>query len=374
MTTNDNSIDAKPDKPTVVDDALPRVEPPNAGFILQLFFIPMIIVSIIVMVWLMFSWLAHMGTNPSDLVERLEKGDDAAWQRAGILADMLQNPQKQHLRIDKELATKLVEILRNEIDKGGSDKKRVTDNQINLRVYLCRTLGEFHLPLVLPALVEALETERDGSRIEPLSPKGERSLTELDVRRAALEAIAVLSTNIDRKILLENKKLMMALKTASREKGDPGRDEYLRRELRSTAAFVLGVIGGEDALQWLDLVMDDPYANTRFNAATGLARHGDARAVPELVDMLDLKNDDVVVDEKHETGRQFKRSLVISTALEASKALIAKNEEDSLAELRAAIEMLVDADLPRKVREEAKAILESLKERKSLVNSSSSSG
>ena len=43
-----------------VDDNLPPVSPPTAGFLMQLFIVPMVIVVIIVMVCLMFNWLAHL--------------------------------------------------------------------------------------------------------------------------------------------------------------------------------------------------------------------------------------------------------------------------------------------------------------------------
>jgi hypothetical protein len=37
------------------DDALPPVEPPSAGFIIQLFVVPGIIVVVVVMIWVMFN-------------------------------------------------------------------------------------------------------------------------------------------------------------------------------------------------------------------------------------------------------------------------------------------------------------------------------
>ena len=55
----------------VLPGELPPVKAPSAGFLVQLFLIPMIIVSIIVMVWVLFSWIAHMGTDPRDLVRDL---------------------------------------------------------------------------------------------------------------------------------------------------------------------------------------------------------------------------------------------------------------------------------------------------------------
>ena len=49
--------------------SLPPVSPPTGTFILQLFLIPLMIVTIVVVLWLLFSWVAHMGRdNASDLV------------------------------------------------------------------------------------------------------------------------------------------------------------------------------------------------------------------------------------------------------------------------------------------------------------------
>ena len=42
-------------------ESLPPVEAPTTTFLLQLFLIPLLIVSIVVLLWLMFSWMAHMG-------------------------------------------------------------------------------------------------------------------------------------------------------------------------------------------------------------------------------------------------------------------------------------------------------------------------
>ena len=43
------------------DDLLPPVEPPSAGFIIQLFVVPALIVLVIVSVWFTFSWLVRIG-------------------------------------------------------------------------------------------------------------------------------------------------------------------------------------------------------------------------------------------------------------------------------------------------------------------------
>ena len=86
--------------PASPDDQLPPVQPPSAGFILQLFFIPLVIVSIIVSVWLLFTWLASAGNDPQDLVRDLKKLNDARWQKAVSLADLLRNPANDKLKDD----------------------------------------------------------------------------------------------------------------------------------------------------------------------------------------------------------------------------------------------------------------------------------
>ena len=140
MTDSPTGASASPPKPKPGGDTspLPDVTPPNASFILQLFLVPMIIVSIIVALWMMFSWLAHMGTNPEDLVTDVEKLNDGSWQRALTLADLLRNPQYDHLKDDQQLAQRLADALSAQLADGSLEA-----NRVNLRLYLARVLGEF---------------------------------------------------------------------------------------------------------------------------------------------------------------------------------------------------------------------------------------
>ena len=91
----------KPAKPPVksasLDDMLPPVQAPSAGFLLQLFLIPMIIVTIIVLVFLGFHWLAQMSSDPSDLIAGLSTTNETGWQKAHALSDLLRDPTKDHL-------------------------------------------------------------------------------------------------------------------------------------------------------------------------------------------------------------------------------------------------------------------------------------
>src|SRR5262245_64406898 len=97
-----------------VQPSLPPVEAPTGSFILQLFLIPLLIVSIVVVLWLMFSWMASMGRDdPAELAEPIQWGDEASWQRSYELADLLRSPDPRYdkLRHDATTAGKLANFL-----------------------------------------------------------------------------------------------------------------------------------------------------------------------------------------------------------------------------------------------------------------------
>src|SRR5207302_1760136 len=99
------------------------------------------------------------------------------WQAAVNLADALRNDRNKsnsQLKHDSKLAGQLSKILASEIEAGSMAEKPVT-----LRIFLCRSLGEFEVPDGLPVLVRAATVQRSES--------------ELPVRRAAIEALALLS-------------------------------------------------------------------------------------------------------------------------------------------------------------------------------------
>ena len=118
------------------NDSLPPVEPPNAGFIIQLFVIPGIIVAIIVLVWGLLNWLAQMGNDPASYVEALQRNNEARWQAAMNLADAERNPKNVELKHDAGVAKKMGGFLDAELAAGKTDKESK-----ELRVYLCHGAG-----------------------------------------------------------------------------------------------------------------------------------------------------------------------------------------------------------------------------------------
>jgi HEAT repeat protein len=329
-------------KPPQVE-SLPPVEAPTATFLLQLFLIPLLIVSIVVALWLMFSWMAHMGRdNPQELVKAIAKGDDSSWQRAYELADLLRSPDPRYdaLRRDSKLAQELAAFLDKDLNvaaKGESDAVRV-----KRRMFLCRALGEFAISDGLGVLMRAAKEERDP--------------VEVQVRLAALEAITTLAHNCRPQSFEENGELVQLLLAASREPDDNGPAPATTRdgqpttyrphaEIRAVAAFALGVIGGDEALARLKIMLANAYPNARYNAATGLARHGDAACVPVLKEMLDPDNAQAASDENNDRDKDRKRATVLMNGVKATLTYAEANPQADKAELKAALKSLAESPL-----------------------------
>ena len=329
--------------PRSADDLLPPVQAPSAGFLLQLFFIPLLIVLIIVCVWGAFSWIVNLGSDPKDLVKDIKAMHDASWQRAYRLSDLLRNPEYDYLKEDRPLAMELADVLNQEIERA-----RMDENRINLRIYLCKAIGEFRVPEVATALVRAATTERQ--------------LEELAVRRTAVEGLAVLASNVKAEQLRSNPAVVEALLAASRDH-DEGDQRIARADLRASAAFALGVLGGQPALDRLARMLDDSYPNARYNAATGLARHGDERAQIVLVEMLDPNNEQAISGEQREDGRVRKRFDVLVNGISAAARLADTNSSANLGPIKSALDRLAQSDVQRSVRLQASEALHVLAKR-----------
>ena len=109
-----------------------------------------------------------------------------------------------------------------------------------------------------------------------------------------------------------------------------------------------GVIGGPQALDSLARLLADAEPSVRYNAATGLARHGDSRAIPRLIEMLDVRSSDATsVDAMDEIAA----TTIIQNALRATVQLAQSNPNLDLGPVQEAIERLnADAQLSGTVR------------------------
>src|SRR5262245_7822016 len=242
---------------------LPPVQPPSAGFILQLFVVPGLIVLAIVGVWLLFGKLA---TGEQDwkglLVELQHPNPHRRWRAASGLAQMVKADQQlglagQRLSQNREIAQALADVLAAEVKRGGQ-----TDDDVKYETFLANALGAFDVPLVVvPSLRQAFQPGVDR-----------------EVRKYAIWAIAVMADRNEQSgAPLDSSGLLDDLIAVSRD------DDPL---IRQVAAFTLGFFPEGEARTRLEVLIEDSDRGTRVNAAIALARHGDVRGAGVFAEVL----------------------------------------------------------------------------------------
>ncbi|MEM9660545.1 MAG: HEAT repeat domain-containing protein, partial [Planctomycetota bacterium] len=292
---------------------------------IQLFVVPALIVAAIVLLWVAINWLANSGSeDPEQIVRSLRRSNQARFQAAKELADMLRMPGRYpELKSSRELALGLAEMLDEMVDQGSE-----VESDVTMRWIVAGALGEFAVDDGLDSLLKT--AQKDPQR---------------DVRRKAVNAIAVLGqtyANREPPQPLAHVDLADVLSQLANQPDD--------RLLRSEAAFALGVLAqppGADSryVDELALLAEDPFPDARYNAANGLARIGDLRALETIVEMLDLeaieasvegerKFSDQVSDASLARQRGDKRNLILKNAMGAVGSLLERRSPAELAVLQ----------------------------------------
>lgn len=246
-------------------DDLPPVEPPSAGFIVQLFVVPALIVLAVVGVWALFGTIASSEQNWQELVKELRSGNEhRRWRAALGLAQMLKGDEERGdaalgLARDSKVCEELTSLLKEELARPSASK-----DELKHQAFLARTLGFLDRPdIVLPALVDAAKPSRD-----------------VDVRRNALASIAlVLGRSNERGESAADEPLVDALMAVADETDLP---------MRQLAVYALGLAPLPSARQKLEALATNSSedATIRGNAAVGLARQGSTAGLPYFREIL----------------------------------------------------------------------------------------
>jgi HEAT repeat protein len=161
---------------------------------------------------------------------------------------------------------------------------------------------------------------------------------DLAVRKYALMAMANLADDLPPQRLRDDNQAMQVLLRSAQD------SEY---QIQEAAAFALGVVGGERSVEELvKLLEPTTHPNPRYNAATGLARQGDARAVPVLVEMMHPSTA-VGIEEEEKASRDIKLASVIANSLKATRLLVEKNPQAGRTMLIDAVKQLRGEDLSK---------------------------
>ncbi len=340
MTDPDHESASFPE--STLQDDLPPVQPPSAGFIVQLFVFPALIVMGVVAVWWMFGLIAVGEQDWRKLLQDLQSQNMHIRNRAMYgLAQVLDQDSRRgdqglRLRSNREIAQGLSDQLVIELRKNSSSKEGVA-----IQEYLTRALGMMDaLDLIAPALRTAMEPQRD-----------------LAIRKSAVVSLSfVAGRALERGEQLDASESIEALIQLS---GDP------LPVLRQSAAFSLGLFNSPEAAHQTEVLLGDGDQMTRVNAAIGLARHGSTSGYQVLRDSLSLPDIAAIPETSPDRelrlaadGDQF---LVVKNVLKAVNDLSSKLDASQIQELIPLLDVLSNKHPEIRIRVDAAAALNSLK-------------
>lgn len=309
---------------------LPPVEAPSAGFIVQLFVIPAIVVFVVILVWLLFGKLAGGERDAMSYVEAL-RSPSASWRTAHELASLLQNDPK--LSSDPQLLGEMTDLLATDLLKNENPR---------LTTYLALAIGNF----------QTLDARTlNGQKIDPLAILTDALAAKQpqEVRIAAATSLAKHAARLEGK--LDDASAIRALGEAAKS-GEPA--------LRQTAVFALGFFGGDQVAGLLRERLDDEDRFVRYNAACALARRDDPAAKRIVRELLSSRDLNKVLEIPSETEKQNQIEFLELEALQALQTAVSHGQCVLTRELRPELEELTRSGLIQ-VRTNAQALLKSEK-------------
>ena len=269
-------------------EELPPVSPPSAGFIVQLFLIPALIVMAVVAVWALFGKLADSESDWKQLVTELGSSNEhRRWRAALGVAQLLRNEEISPPTEREPLARHpLVVDSLTELFSKAIASTSPTDEDIAHQEFLARTLGSLDADeKTLPVLAEAT---KDSHTVE--------------VRKSALMSIATIAgRHFDvatgyKPSSGEKPVEGVAVRKVPLEKptiSDPATVTQLKicaqdplPVIRHLAGFAIASVGGTEATEQLKLMLLDGDRFARANAAVGLARNGSTDSIPPMIELL----------------------------------------------------------------------------------------
>lgn len=278
-----SSSDPSQHHPGSRPEELPPVSPPSAGFIVQLFLIPALIVMAVVAVWALFGKLADSESDWTQLVAELGSSNEhRRWRAALGLAQLMKNDEmapptdREPLSSNPAVVDSLVKLLSESLATTTPTPEDITHQE-----FLARTLSVLDADdKTLPVLAEAMKDTHD-----------------LEVRKSALMAVAAIAgRHFDRQTgYSEDAAPAGKPRTALEEPTITNEAvlEELRKSaqspepvLRHLAGFAIANVGGSDAIAQLKVMLLDGDRFARANAALGLARNGSTAGVPALKELM----------------------------------------------------------------------------------------
>jgi len=226
---------------------------------------PALVAAVAMAIFVIFSMMTRETENPQDLVRRLRAGGEhGRWQAAFALTRYIQpsvtaEGDRVTREDDREYQAKLdqVRILVPELLEIWNDP-RLGDDEV--RPYLALVFSYLGEPRVLPDMAAALRDENAKlvhHALVAITTIADRGSTGWETHRAEVTGGVI---------------------------GASRREEP---DIRATAVYCLGVLGGETAMARLAETVDDLSAGVRAHSAFALARHrhlGGESVIAEILD------------------------------------------------------------------------------------------
>lgn len=345
-----------PQRPELSDD-LPPVQPPSAGFIVQLFVVPGLIVLAVVAVWALFGRIAAGEQDWRKLAQELQSPNTHIRNRAmyGLAQvldqDRLRGEQGQHLASNPEIVRGLSDQLVKELQTGSSSPESVAIQQ-----YLTRALGLLNAPNSARVLLPGA-TETDPSGAASLRQAATASMNaalksaleptrDIEIRKSAAASIAFIASRaLERGEPLDAPELVQALIDAS------SAQEPI---MRHAVAWTLGQFRSTEAVQHLQVLLGHDDVMTRINAAISLSHSGSTDGLTVFKQALS----EPAATSPESQGEQV---IIQTNVLKALADLGPKLEPNDKAEFRELVEKLLKTNTNPRVHIDARNAFLSLK-------------
>jgi len=328
----------------VLPEELPPVEPPSAGFIVQLFLVPALIVMVIVGVWALFGKLASGEQDWRVLVAEVRNNNELRrWRGALGLAQMLNVDRQmgdagQHLATNRDIATELAGLLDERLSSASQAEKEVKEQS-----FLTLALGSLDVPdVVLPTLQQAMQPRYDR-----------------EVRKNAIGAVAMIAGRAEESgAPISDDALVESLVEVSADT-DP--------LLRQMGAFTLGLLPSEVSQQRLMVLLSDSDRNARVNAAVALARQASTAGLDVFREVLsDAASTDNSQADSRATPQELAsaesgRLIALKNTIKAVGDLADTLESDERNEVASLLEPIADDHDHNRIRIDAEQALLRLK-------------
>lgn len=337
-----SSVDEISDRQHAIED-LPPVTPPSAGFIVQLFLIPMLIVGAILGVYALFGRLAGSDQDWRALVAELRNTNEHRRWRAAIgLAQLLKVDQDrgeegQQLARNPEIAKALLEVLKEQRGKKVSDEKSLNHQQ-----YLVTALGMLDQPqTVIPALQEVMMTTSDQ---------------DSGVRLEALRSIFLIANRTAERADAENRPLLVEelVEIPSLIPDVIAVSQEPEPLFRQVSAFALGLLPSPESRHRLEVMLNDSDQHAKVNAALGLARQSSTAGWPVYLEVLKEAND-------KSTEEQGMDLVILKNTLKAVEDLNEEWPADQKQKLIEQVEPISKNHRERRIRTDAIKTLQTLR-------------